>query len=213
MKTVGNPHLRAIDDIFIALTPGHGSNRLQIRAAIGLGQADPATQFARREARKVCLLLRFGSIALHGHRHDDVRVDDACDRHPHDGNALDDLRVRHGRKPEPAVLRRDQATEESHGLHFLDDFRRINIVVLEFPDMGLDFLLEKSVHHVQDQLFLPAVVCAHFFNLHQSVIGMPVPGIRPAMRQTPAQDSECGFQSRRHARGSLAVPRCRDTWR
>jgi hypothetical protein len=99
---------------------------------------DAAAQFAGGEAGQELLLLFLGAIALHRHRHDQVRVDDAGDRHPHRRHALDDLRVGGGGEAQPAVFRIDDAAEQAHLLHLLDDLRGIDVVVLQVVHVGLE---------------------------------------------------------------------------
>ena len=59
VDAVGDPGLGAVDDVAVAASPRRRADRLQIGAAIGLGQREAAAQFAGREARQEVLLLRF----------------------------------------------------------------------------------------------------------------------------------------------------------
>ena len=90
VDAVGDPGLGAVDHVAVAVAPRDRADRLQIGAAIGLGQREAAAQLAGGEARQEGLLLRFGAEALHRRRHDEVRVEDAGQRHPHPRYALDD---------------------------------------------------------------------------------------------------------------------------
>ena len=54
---VGDPHLRAIDAIHVAIARGRGADVLQIRAGVGFGEADAAALFAGRHAGQEAPLL------------------------------------------------------------------------------------------------------------------------------------------------------------
>src|SRR5262249_35276877 len=62
-----------------------------------------------------------------------------------------DLRVGRGRKAEAAVFRRDDAAEQPHLLHLLDDLGRIDVVMLESVDVRLDLGLQELVDHVEHE--------------------------------------------------------------
>ena len=144
VEAVGDPGLAAIDHVLIAGALRRGSYRLQVGAAVRLGQAHAAAQLAGREARQQRRLLLLGAVALHHHGHDQVRVDDAADRHPHRRDALDDLRVGRGRQAEAAVLGGDDAAEQPHLLHLFDDVRGVDVVMLEGVDVRLDLRASKT---------------------------------------------------------------------
>ena len=54
---VGHPHLRAVDDVRVAVAPRRRRDRLQVGARVRFGQADAAARFALREPRQETLLL------------------------------------------------------------------------------------------------------------------------------------------------------------
>ena len=85
----------------IAVAPRRHADRLQVGAAIRLGQRQPAAQLAGRESRQELALLRLGAVALDDRRHDQVRVEDAGERHPDARDALDDLGVGRAGSPSP----------------------------------------------------------------------------------------------------------------
>src|SRR5262249_16655030 len=129
LHTVGNPGLAAIDDVLVAWASGDGSDRLEVSAAIGLRQSDTPAELAGGKPRKKLGLLLLRAVSLHHHRHDEMRVDNAADRHPYRGHPLDYFRVGAGRKAKPAVFRSNDTAEQTHLLHFLDDLGRIDAVV------------------------------------------------------------------------------------
>ena len=121
---VGDPGLRAVDDIIVAVALGRRADRLQVGAAIWLGQGNAAAQVlpwqtAEDSAPSASSVpLRCTALAMMT-----CELTMPADRHPDGRNALDDLGVGRRRQAEPAVFRRDQAAEQTHRLHLLDDLR------------------------------------------------------------------------------------------
>src|SRR5262249_41146098 len=71
VETVGDPGLAAGDRVgAVADALGDGADRLQVGAAVGLGEPDAAAQFAGGEARQEVRLLLLGAVALYHHCHD-----------------------------------------------------------------------------------------------------------------------------------------------
>ena len=105
---VGDPRLRAVEHVDAIGTRGGGAHRLQVGAAVGFGQRQPAAQLGRPPSRgRKSGTLLVGAVAANELRHHQVRVDHAGERHPRAGDGLDDPHVGRRRQPEPAVLRRD----------------------------------------------------------------------------------------------------------
>jgi hypothetical protein len=130
------------------------TDRLQIGAAVRLGQREAAADFAAGEFRQPFALLLLGAGTLHGGRHDEVRVEDARQRHPDDRDPLDDLRVGQAGQAEPAVFLLDDRAEQAELLHLPDDFLGIGVVMLKLHRVGLDVALQEAVDRVEDHPFL-----------------------------------------------------------
>ena len=152
VNAVRYPGLGAVDEVVVALAFGDGADGLQIGAAIGLGQGQAAAQFARGEARQERALLRLGAETPDRSCHDEVRVEDAGQGHPHPRDALDDHGIDRGRKPEPAVVLGDGGAEEAELAHALDDLGGIEVVMLELVDMGLHVALEEALDAREDRV-------------------------------------------------------------
>ena len=110
---VGDPGLGAVDDVIVAVAPRRHADGLQIGAGVGLGQRKPAADLAARKRRQPVPLLRRGAELLDRERQHQVRVEDAGDRHPHRGDAHDDLGVGRGRQAEAAVFGADGRAEQA----------------------------------------------------------------------------------------------------
>ncbi len=154
MDAVRDPGLGAVDHIMIARAPCGGADRLQVGAAIGLGERQAAAQLARREPRQEFLLLRLGAEALHRRRHDQMRIEDAGERHPHPRDALDDPGVEHRGKPEPAVRRRNRRAEQTELPHALDHLGGIFVIALELAHVGGNIAFEKTIDAAENDGFM-----------------------------------------------------------
>ena len=178
VDAVGDPGLGAVDDVgVVALASGRGADRLQVGAAVGLGQREPAPQLARGEAGQVVLALVFGAEALDGGRHDEVGVDEAAHRHPGVREPLDDLGVGGDRQAEAAELLGDGGTEEAHLLHLLDDVFGVDVVVLQRSDVGADVAVQEALDSIENQRFL---FCIHGLDTVRHCRLLPSSGARAA---------------------------------
>ena len=100
--------------------------------------------------RQVAPLLLLGADPLDARRHDQVRVEDAGERHPHFRDALHDPGVGGRRQAEAAVVRRDGGAEQAERLHLLDHLVRIDVVVLERMHVRTHVALQPSADGVED---------------------------------------------------------------
>ena len=128
---VRDPHLRAVDDVLVAVARRPARDVARVAAGVGLRQREAAAELAGREARQPALLLRFGAVVHDQVRGDRVRVDDARQRHPAVRELLDDADVGEQVEPEAAVLLGDRDAEQPERLHLLDDRVGIRVGVLE----------------------------------------------------------------------------------
>ena len=151
LDAVADPGLGAVDPVAVAVAAGGGPDRLQVGAAVGLGERDPAAQLPGGETRKEAGLLGFAAEALHRRGHDEVRVENPGYRHPHRGHPLDDLRVGGGGQAEAAVLLADGGAEEPELAHLLDDLGRPGVGRFEIVHVGPDLALEEAIHRVEDE--------------------------------------------------------------
>ena len=150
---VGDPGLGAVDHVVVAFAPGHGADRLQVGAGVGLGQAQRAAQLAGGHARQVLALLFLGAAAFDRRGHDQVRVEDAGGRHPHRRHLDHDLGVDPRRQAQAAVLGGDGGAEQAQLLHFLDQLMRVLVFQIVLAGDRRDRLLDPCVDRVQQRLF------------------------------------------------------------
>ena len=118
---VGDPHLGAVDDVVVAVEPRSGADALQVRAGVGLGEADAGAALAGGQVGQVLLLLLLG--AVHGDHPAGQRVaaEDAGDAHPAAGDLLEHQGEGDRVEVEAAVLLGDGDAEQAHVGHALDD--------------------------------------------------------------------------------------------
>ena len=158
VDAVGNPDLGAVHDIIAAVAPRGGADRLQVGAAIRLGEREAAPDLPGGEARQPGPLLLLRAEAQHGRRHDEVRVEDAGERHPHGRDPFHDARIGRGAEAEPAVFLRDDGAEQAELLHPLDDVGGPGVAVLERQHMRAHVAVEELVHRVEQGGFELEVV-------------------------------------------------------
>src|SRR5690606_8461598 len=143
-------------DVIVAIPDGRGADRLKIRSAIRLGERKAAAQLTSRETRQELLALLRRAHLSNDIRHDEVRVDDAAERHPHARNPFNDLGVRRRAEAEAAVLSRDDRAEKPELLHPLDDLFRIYVLVLEPHHVWAHVAIEETIDAFENN---PFVLC------------------------------------------------------
>ena len=146
---VGDPHLRAAQHVDAVGARRGGADRLQVGAAVGLGEREPAAQLGGRELREEVRALLVGAVAADELRHHQVRVDDAGERHPRARDGLDDAHVRARAEAEPAVLLGDGGGEEAELAHLLDHLARVLVGVLELEHVGHDVARQPALERVE----------------------------------------------------------------
>ena len=188
VDAVGDPGLGTVNHIgIVAFAACRGADRLQVGAAVRLGECEPAPELAGGEAGQVVVALLVGAEALNGGGHDEVRVDKAAHRHPGVGEALDHFGVRSDRQAEAAILFGDGGAEEPHLLHLLDDVFRVDVVVLERGDVGADIAVQESLDSVEDQRFL---FCVHGLGIVRHRHVLPSSGVRaPSISRRPGREN------------------------
>ena len=105
LAAIGHEHLRARDEVVVALAARHRLNGLHVGAGMGLGEAEPAPRGAAGEAGQEARALLVGAVVEHDEGGHGVAVDDAGERHPAAAELLDDARVDRHAEPEAAVGR------------------------------------------------------------------------------------------------------------
>ena len=194
---VGDPGLGAIDHVLVAGADGAGADRLQVGAAVRLGQRQAAAQLATGKARQEMPLLRLGAEALDQGRHDQVRIEGARQRDPGLRDQRDHAGIGRGRHAEAAVARRDGRAEQAERLHLLDHRSRVDVVVLELQHLRADVALQPLVERIQDLLVVP--------------LGQSAPGAfgrrrghHPALKARPTARPRSCPRSRARAWGSAS---------
>ena len=95
---VGDPHLRAVEDVLVAVGRRLAAQRLRVAAGVGLGQRERAAHLARRHPRQVAAALLVGAEPLDQGGGDRVRVEHAGQRHPAVRQLLHEPGVRQRRR-------------------------------------------------------------------------------------------------------------------
>ena len=153
-NAIADPGLRAVNDVIIAIAPRHGANGLQIRPAIRLGQRKPAAQFSGCELRQEARALFGRAHLVHNPRHDQVRIQDAGDRHPFLGNQFNNPRVGGGSQTQPAEFLRNDGAKQPHFLHPRDNFMRVGVFMLKLGCHGPHMAFQKALDGIEHQFFL-----------------------------------------------------------
>ena len=121
---VRDPHLRAGDDVLVAVADRAAGDVAGVAAGVGLREREAPAQLARRETGQPALLLLAGAVAHDDARRDRVRVHDPGQRHPPGRELLDDRDVGEEVETEAAERLGDRDPEQAHRLHLLDDLGR-----------------------------------------------------------------------------------------
>ena len=109
---VGDEHLRAGDQIVVALPFGGGADALHVAAGVRLGQRQAATFLAAGHGRQQAPLLLLGAEQRQDVGEQQVRVQHAGQTHPAAADFLDDQRIGRERQSHPAVLGRNDRAEQ-----------------------------------------------------------------------------------------------------
>ena len=137
---VRHPHLRAVEDVLVAVGRRLAPDRLRVAARVGLGQRERGAHLASRHLRQQLLALRVGAEPLDQVGGDRVRVEHAGERHPPVRQLLHQPGIRQHVELEPAVLLGDASAEEAERLHLLDHRLGIPVGVLVLGRVGDDVL-------------------------------------------------------------------------
>ncbi len=151
---VGNPRLGAVEDVIaVGVLLRHGADRLQVRARIGLCQRQPPANFTSGKPGQPFRLLLRRAEAFDGSGHDEVRIENAGDRHPVAGNAHHDLGIGRRWQTQPAIFLSDGRAEQAHFGHLLHQFFRPDIIVIVILDHGDHFTFQPAVDRVHEGAF------------------------------------------------------------
>ena len=151
---VGDPRLRAVDDVVVAVLHGRGAQRLQVGAATGLGERHRGAHLAGRHPGEVVLLLLLGAHGEQQLGHHGVPAHGTGQAHPAARELLGDHRVAGGRDGDVAVRLGDRQPEDPELLHLLDERLGVGVRVLELAGHGLDRLVDEVADEVDDLLLL-----------------------------------------------------------
>src|SRR4028119_2359442 len=141
---VGQPRLRAVDDVGVPVGHGRGADAGDVGAQARLGHGERATHLTGGHPREEVLLLRLRAVLADHVGDDEVGVDDTRDAHPAAGDLLDHQRVGQQRLPETAVLLGDHQPADAELLEPLDDLGRVLVGVLEALRVGDDLLVHEA---------------------------------------------------------------------
>ena len=110
---VGDEHLGAVDDVFLAVLGGRGLQVGDIRAAAGLRQRQPAPLLARGQVGQEPLLLLLGAVVGQRVGQDVMGADGPAEAHQPHAQFLENGGEGGVVQPQPAVLLRHGDAEQS----------------------------------------------------------------------------------------------------
>ncbi len=151
---VGDPHLRAVDDVRVAVAPRRRRDRLQVGARVRFREADAGARFALREPRQETLLLIRGAVLRQHVAEHEVRAEDAREAHPPARQLLEDDGEGGVVDVAAAVLLGDVEAEQAQRLHRLDERVRVLVAVFHARGNRDHFAIDELADRPRDQLLL-----------------------------------------------------------
>ena len=152
LAAIGDEHLRAGDEVAVAVPPRHRAQGLDVGARVRLGEAEAAARLAAGEARQEPRALLVRPVVEHDQRGHGVAIEDAGERHEPAADLLDHPRVGRDVEAEPAVCARHEGAEEAELSHPRDQRVRIGVGVLERGRRRLDLGLHERAHRRDDRV-------------------------------------------------------------
>jgi hypothetical protein len=151
---VGDEALRAVDDPLVALADGVGLHPGDVRAGIGLGQAERGEQRSFAEAAEVLLLELLGSCERDRRRCKAVARQRGADTRAPPGDLLFDEAAVQVTEAGPAVFGRQMAVHQPQLPGLVDDLLGPGRVLVVLPRDGANLLLGEVVRHLAHALLL-----------------------------------------------------------
>lgn len=148
---VRQPHLLTVQDVLVAVPDRLRGDRGDVRAE-RLRHRERAAHLAQRHPGQEVVLLLLRAVLLEHVRHDEVRVDDAGDRHPAAGDLLDAERVGEEGLAQAPVLLGDHQAEQAQLLEAVDDLLGVLVAVLQLGRDRDDLLVHEVANGGEDLL-------------------------------------------------------------
>jgi hypothetical protein len=153
IRAVGDPHLRAVEQVVTALVLGAQLHRQHVRARARLAHRQRADMLAADEPGQVFFLLRVVAVAL-DLVHAQVAVGAVAQAHGRAGAA--DLLHRHHVREVPhvgtAVLLRHGDAQHAQVAHLAPQVHRELVAAVDFGGAGGDLLVGKGAHRVAQRV-------------------------------------------------------------
>jgi hypothetical protein len=132
LDAIGDPGFRAVDHVGSVFgTAGTSTDGTEIGAGIRLRQTEAATDLAGGEERQPKRFLRIGAELLDNGCHQQMRIEDAGERHPSFADQGDDAGISGCGQAEAAIFGRDGCAEQTQFDHLRHQFGGVDIVMLE----------------------------------------------------------------------------------
>ena len=154
LSAVGDPRLRTVDDVMIAIALRLGANGLQVGSCVGLCQTNAAAKLSSGHARQVFVFLFVSSKAFYGCGHDQVRIEYPGGRHPCACNSNHNLGVGSGREAQAAIILTDGCAKQTECFHLLHQVMRVLIGVVKALGNRAHLFLNPNVDAVQNRAFV-----------------------------------------------------------
>ena len=129
--TIGDPGLRPVQDVLVAVAFGPARDVASVAAGVRLRQRQRATPLAGGHGGEPTLLLLLGPVSEDQCGHHRVGVHDAGEAHPAVGELFDDPDVGQQVEAQTAVLLGDRDAEQPEVAHLTDDLFREGVGPLE----------------------------------------------------------------------------------
>ena len=147
---VGDEHLGAVDDVFLAVLDRASLQGAYVAAAPRLSQRQPAANFTAGEARQETLLLFRRAVVSQDVGEDMVSAQRPGQRHVSLANLFEYHREGGVVQPHPAKLLGDVDAEQAQLLHLVDEIVGHGVVGVMFGGDRFDLLAYEIAHHADD---------------------------------------------------------------
>ena len=143
---VGDEHLGAVDDIFLAVLRGRGLQVSHVGAAARLRQRQPAPLLAGGQVGQEPLLLLLGAVVGQRIGQDVMGADSSAETHQPHAQFLEDAGEGGIVQPQPAILLRHGDAEQPQLLHLVNEVMRHPVLPVQLGGHRLHLAPHEIAH-------------------------------------------------------------------